>query len=291
MWRIWSWLSCVAVALFLPVSTLLAATSVWKVEKHNNVIYLVGTCHVLNAGDHPLPAEFNQAYKAAEQIIFETDIAATSSPAFQLKFLQALAVEQGKTLETSLKPATWTALTQFLKERNMPVESFTYYSPAGMTIMLTVMEYQRLGMSPAYGVDFHFNNQAAKDKKATGYLESIDEQLNFLSNMGKGQEDDMVLYTLQELAKAEEFIGKLKEYWRAGDMQALDTLGLVEMREKFRGTYEDLILKRNNNWMPHIEKMLTDTGTEAVMVGALHLAGPDGLLVQLKAKGYKVQQL
>lgn len=278
-------------SLFLYAAEVSAGTSVWKVEKHDSVVYLAGTCHMLNASDHPLPAEFEQAYAAADMLIFETDISGSSSPAFQLKFLQAVAVEPGKTLETSLKPDTYKALTEFLKQRNIPVESFMYYSPAGMTLMLSLMEYQRLGMSPTYGVDFYFNNKASKSLKTTEHLESLDDQLKFISNMGKGQENEMVMYTLRELDKSEVFISKLKEYWRKGDMQALDELGLKEMREKFKETYHDLIVKRNNNWLPQIEEMLLDEKVETVMVGALHLAGPDGLLTQLKAKGYKVEQL
>lgn len=277
--------------LSLVTASVFAGTSVWKIEKNNASIYLVGTCHVLNASDHPLPAEFDKAYEAASIVVFETDIAGTGSPAFQLKFLQALAVEKGKTLETSLKPETWKALSDFLKARNMPVESFMQYSPAGMTLMLTMMEYQRLGMSPAYGVDFHYEKKARAASKTVEHLESLDEQLAFIANMGKGQEDQMLMYTLKELGNSETMIKQLKTHWRNGDAQALDEVALKEMREKFNSTYKDLIVKRNNNWMPQIEDMLTNAQVETVMVGALHLVGRDGLLAQLKAKGYKVEQL
>lgn len=63
------------------------------------------------------------------------------------------------------------------------------------------------------------------------------------------------------------------------------------MREKFPDTYAEMIVNRNNKWMPEIEAMLADKPTEAVMVGALHLVGPDGLIELLKKKGYKVTQL
>jgi uncharacterized protein len=276
-------------AFFAVASQAIAASSVWKVQHKNNTLYLAGTFHLLNESDHPLPEEFNLAYAAASKIVFETDLTAAQSPEFQLKFLKALAAAPGGTLKTSLKPETWAKLSAFMQERKVPIERFEYYSPAGMTLMLALMEYQRMGMTPVYGVDFHFSNLAIKDQKSTHYLESIDDQLGFLAALGQG--DEMVLYTLDELSKMEVFVQKLKQYWREGNTEELDKIASLELREKFKETYELIVVKRNNKWLPQIEAMLGDEKTEAVMVGAMHLAGPDGLLVQLQQKGYKVQQV
>jgi uncharacterized protein YbaP (TraB family) len=43
--------------------------------------------------------------------------------------------------------------------------------------------------------------------------------------------------------------------------------------------------------MPQIEKMLTTAEIELILVGALHLAGQEGLLNQLEKKGYGVTNL
>jgi hypothetical protein len=37
--------------------------------------------------------------------------------------------------------------------------------------------------------------------------------------------------------------------------------------------------------------MLRSRETELVLVGALHLVGPEGLIAQLKRRGYRVEQL
>lgn len=49
--------------------------------------------------------------------------------------------------------------------------------------MLTMLEYQRLGMSPDYGVDNYFNNKALADNKKIMGLETADEQLGFITSM------------------------------------------------------------------------------------------------------------
>lgn len=280
-----------ALSVLLFASSAFAETAVWKVSKGKSILYIAGTCHLLNESDHPLPPEFERAYQAADEIVFETDIGGASTPEFQMKFMQALSLSDGKTLKTSLKPETYKSLADFMASRQLPIDNFAPFSPGGVTLVLTVMEYQRLGMSQEYGVDTFFNSKAQADKKTIGFLESLDTQLTFIANMGVGQEDEMVLYSLRELEKAEETIADIKKYWREGKNKEMDELAIKEMREKFNDTYKELIVQRNNNWLPQIEAMLADANTEAVMVGALHLAGPDGLLAMLSAKGYDVKQL
>jgi len=48
-----------------------AESSVWVVKGAKATVYLTGSCHVLRASDHPLPAEFEAAYAQSRQIIFE----------------------------------------------------------------------------------------------------------------------------------------------------------------------------------------------------------------------------
>ena len=52
-------------------------------------------------------------------------------------------------------------------------------------------------------------------------------------------------------------------------------------------------MARNDAWVPRIQKRLTDAGTDdtLVVVGALHLLGPDGVVEKLRAKGYKVERV
>lgn len=42
--------------------------------------------------------------------------------------------------------------------------------------------------------------------------------------------------------------------------------------------------------MPHIEGMMNNKPVELILVGALHLVGKDGLLQQLRNKGYIVKK-
>ncbi len=266
-------------------------TSVWRVSNDKHFIYLAGTFHLLNANDHPLPEQFEKAYTAADELVFEIDINGSQTPEYQSMVMKAMLNSDGKSLESKLKPETYQALSTFLESRNIPITNFLTFSPGAVTLMVAVIEYQRIGMSPYHGVESWFNRKALTDKKSIGELETIDQQLEFIRNLGVGQEDEIVLYTLKELERIESFTSEMKNLWRTGDINTLDSLVLKELREKFPDAYATMIVNRNNAWIPKIEKMLEDKDVEAVMVGAAHMAGPDGLIHQLKAKGYTIQQL
>ncbi len=62
------------------------------------------------------------------------------------------------------------------------------------------------------------------------------------------------------------------------------------MMEDYPQVYRSLLVERNNNWLPKIERLISQPEQKFILVGALHLVGEDGLLKQLKNKGYQVQQ-
>ena len=84
---------------------------------------------------------------------------------------------------------------------------------------------------------------------------------------------------------------KLHAAWLAGDMQGMADVGVTPFKADYPTIYENLLVTRNNNWLPKVIKMLNDQPTEFILVGALHLAGPDSVLAKLKAKGYKIEKL
>ena len=79
--------------------------------------------------------------------------------------------------------------------------------------------------------------------------------------------------------------------WRSGDLEALEELAGTPLREQFPRVYQSLLVARNNAWMPQIESMAGSPEIELVLVGALHLAGEDGLLAQLARRGYLIRQM
>ncbi len=66
---------------------------------------------------------------------------------------------------------------------------------------------------------------------------------------------------------------------------------MVRALQKYPAAYQSLIVERNHNWMPQLEKCLARTTPCMVVVGAAHLVGPDGLLTLVQRKGYRIEQM
>lgn len=266
-----------------------ADSPVWKVVKGEHHLFIGGTIHILSKSDYPLPSNFEKAYSQSAIIVFETDIQKLQTPEFQQKLLNKVVYTDGRNLKTLLSKATFEELALHLSNRGIPIAQFLNFKVGMLASTLTIIELQRLGLLGA-GVDEFFNMRAINDQKVLGQLETVDEQLMFISTMGDGREDEMVSYTLRDLKKLPEMMQSIKDAWRHGDNQKLNRIALTPVKSEFPDVYDQIILGRNNAWMPKIEAMLKTRDVEFVLVGVLHLVGDDGILRKLASRGYDIQK-
>lgn len=280
------------ISIGLLPSTSYSKSSVWKVSKDDKHFYLGGTVHILNASDHPLPKEFLHAYENSDKLIFETNISESKTPEAQQKFLYAMLFKSERKLSDDLDAKTFQDLNSFLASRQIPIASFAKFRPWAVALTISVLEYQRIGMVPEYGVEEFFNKQATLDNKQLGHLESLDEQISFISSMESIEPNLLINYTLRDLENLSELSNFLKDSWRTGDIEAFTTHSLiVQMKTEFPEIYNTLIADRNNNWMSDILALNSNELIEFVLVGTMHLNSKDGLLNQLKIAGYEITQL
>lgn len=277
--------------LLLAFSFGAQAQSVWQVSDGQNKLFLAGTMHLLKNEDYPLASAYDKAYQQADTLIFETDIGVLNDLGSQLKMLQQFMYQDGNDLSKVLQPAVYSDFIEQAKALGLTENQIKLFKPGPASILLAAQLYRNLGYT-AEGVDLFYFKKAEADAKKLGWLESVEFQSTLLANLGAGVDpNELLKATAEEMKYAETSIETLRQTWKAGDMQ-----GLYEANEPFiklqPQIYDDLLFKRNDNWLPQIETYLNDsTGTEMVLVGALHLGGERGVIEQLKAKGYQVQQV
>ena len=267
-----------------------ADTSVWVATSGATKVYLGGTVHLLRPGDYPLPEEYDQAYADSERLFFETDVSSMNDMSVQATMLQQLTYSDARSLKTVLSEEAYETLASHLATVGMPIMMMEKFKPGLVVSTLQLLEFQKLGFTPQ-GVDVYFNNRALGDAKSVGELESVQAQINYIANMGEGNESEFILLSLGDLEEISSSMESLITAWREGDIQALAELFVDDMRLESEELYNSLLLERNQNWLPIIEQMFKEDGNEFVLVGAAHLVGEDGLLSLLEAKGYQVEQL
>lgn len=267
-----------------------AESSVWKVQKGGATMYLGGTCHLLRPSDFPLPAEFEQAYRESEIIVLETDVGGFNDPAIQAKLMSSATYADGTTIDKHISSQTYALLTEYCTSRGISLETLKHFRPSMITMMITVMELNKLGVSQE-GVDMFFYNLAAKDQKPIEGLETVDEQIRFMTEMGQGDEDALITHTINETKSLEEQYGRLVDAWRTGDIPKLYDFMVSELKVKTPGLYKKLLYDRNKNWLPLIDAYQKTPKKEFILVGVAHLVGPEGLIESLIQKGYEVEKL
>lgn len=275
-------------ALMTCTVTASADSMVWEVTKGDNRLFLAGTVHLLKPSDYPLPEEYQQTFAEADALVFEADSDALMSPEFGMKVAQKMMLPQGQTLSTVLEPDVYQQLKAFAEGRGLPIEPLAGFKPAFVALSLFMLELQRLGFSE--GVETVYSNKAKAAGKTLMALETPDEQLNMMLAMAELEPNDFVRFNLADIDKMSEVMDEIAAAFKRGDDEELFELSAEPMLDYSKSLYKTLLVERNRNWLTDIETYLETPEVELVMVGALHLSGPDSVVAMLKDKGFAVKR-
>ncbi len=265
----------------------------WKVSDADNSIYLLGSFHLLKPSDYPTAAEIDAAFDQASEVVFEIPPAALADPATGMKMLQASGYADGRSLSQVLDPGELEQLDALFRASGQSVASVEAYEPWFINLSLVMGMSQAMGFDSTHGLDQHLIARAAEKGKPTAGLETIDAQLAALDGMPMEEQVESLVEFVQDPAQAQVDLARMHDAWRQGDMDALETLAIDEMKSRTPESYRLVNVARNDAWLPGLQAMLDGRADEDVLVvvGAMHLLGEDGLVDKLGAAGYAVERM
>lgn len=282
MFRIFSFFT------FVLLSSAVFADGVWKISKGPEHFYLAGSIHLLSTDDYPLPPEYLKALHNSDSLVLETDLAQLSSPAGIQQMIDLNSYPSGENLLQQLSEPLARQLADYCKKNNIPLEQITRFKPAFAAVMLTTTQLQAQGAT-APGVDAYLQDEAKKaGKKVTG-LETMQQHLAVLTELNDSGAETLIKSTMEDLTDSSEDFDAMRKAWRSGDLQQLEHLYLDDLKS-YPAIYQSLIVKRNNAWVKQLVQARYQTPV-FVVVGALHLAGNDGLIKQLAQQGYQITKV
>ncbi len=280
----------IVLGLLLASTTLPAQTSVWKITKDRKTIYLGGTCSLLRATDYPLPKEFDQAFTAAPQIVFETDFLQLQTPSMQQLIAARTPVSGSNTLDKILSQSSWQSLQAICGMAGIPEDNMSKVRAWRCRAMLTSIETQKLGVSPKT-VDTYFFQRTVGTQKTVTNLDTVEQHIDFLTQPGTGRESELIDYSLKEINGLSDKQELIIKAWKEGDLAKLDELLLKNLRQEHPALHRELTTQQSTAWLPKLEALFQTPKAKFVLVGIEHIAGSDGLLAQLRQRGYTVEQL
>jgi uncharacterized protein YbaP (TraB family) len=270
-----------------------AASYLWEVSSLTNRVYLFGTIHAGKAEWYPLPRVVEDAFDDSRVLVVEADITDANAMA---RSSRAMRYTWPANLETHVPAAEYARFRKLLPRYAIAEDQVIEVKPFMAVSLLVFSEWARLGYQPRYGVDGYFIARAKDAKKPIVELEGVDAQVRLMESLT--DKENLVLFkgTLDALESGLTGVQVqgMVSAWQGGDAAAMLEVAR-RYNEKVPGAreFEDkFIWSRHAAMLEKIEGYLGQTRTRHfIAVGALHLAGPDGLVELLRKKGYVVRQL
>ncbi|MEM9818036.1 MAG: TraB/GumN family protein [Cyanobacteria bacterium P01_D01_bin.6] len=285
----------------MPIPTLNAASAndlaaetdanfLWQIATPSNTVYLLGSIHFLTADSYPLPAAMEAAFRDAENLVLEADVGPDNEADIAVLLLDKALPEPGESLAEVLSPGTYGLAAQATEEFGLFIQTFEQFEPWFLAISLTSLQLIDLGFLPEYGVDQYFYRQAEATETPILFLETVEQQFDLFEQLSIEEQRLFTEQTLAELDQFEASFNDIVAAWDAGDSDRMTEILLTEFEDN-PAMQEIFLSDRNRDWVEQILPWLGSDEDYLIVVGALHLVGPDNVLELLSAEGYEAEQL
>ncbi|HSN57317.1 MAG TPA: TraB/GumN family protein [Candidatus Sulfomarinibacteraceae bacterium] len=260
----------------------------WRVRSDTATVWLLGSIHFMKADASPLSPAVEQAFTSSSVVVFEADLGDLQRAAVGM--IAAGGLEDGTKLEEVVPAPLYRKVVGRLEELGMGAATVGSMRPWMAALTLTSLELSRAGYLGDQGIDATLYERAGRAGKERRGLETAEYQVSLFASLSDEEGLDFLRYTLEELDSVIPMVDEIVAAWRAGETERLEAL-LAEGFDEHPELYRRFVTDRNRRWLPGIEALLRDGGGGLVVVGSLHLVGPEGLVALLEAEGYEVTQL
>lgn len=274
----------------------------WLLEDENgNSMYMLGSMHILNEADYPLPKKLAEAYDDCDAIAIECDVVNLSAE--DAEKLESYLIYDDQTIITShVSKEAFEAMKGLLEEYGVYNVLFLMYNPLMFDSLISSCSAAEAGLNYE-GYDNYFIRVAMEDNKTIHEIEGIelqcekvyvvdDEILNLYANTYIGVTTEMLKKQMIDLHAA----------WRAGTVEEyLNSLEDYEFEGGYDFTDEELAIlnqysydtceARNYHMADRAEELLAGDEKVLYIVGAAHFVGEEGLISLLTERGYTITEL
>lgn len=287
--------------------------------------YMMGTLHSLPGNLLDSMPTYHQAEEACQQFYSEVDtlnlksIVMTRNKADH----QKMRLPDGKTIADVLNKEQLDLLDKRLKENfyisikdklaqdsaNVVCKAEPLFYKIFMEIILSMTETKKMHAN-AYEdnpdrrndtstiIDAACLDRAKKRNMKIGELDDIEGMNKLLEEAEhktadiSAQVDSLMAFLenyekyKQNIIKQAQNLKDTEELWRKGDYERFANNDLIKEMEQ----EPTLVKMRNERWLPKMLNAMNEAPTMFVFGGG-HLVGKDGIIQQLRSRGYKVEQI
>ncbi|ADU12213.1 TraB/GumN family protein [Asticcacaulis excentricus] len=282
----------VAVAALLPLGAAQAketapAPKMWVIKDADSTVYLYGSFHILKSDTQWRTPALDKVFNSADTLYLEVPNIDDQAAATAL--VQKYGIDPTGSLLKPYTPEEQKLIRETYAKYGLNIDQLVMLKPWLASLMLAMAQMQKEGFDPNIGVDKTLLAAARAKNLPVKGLETMEDQMKLLSQDVFGEESKALLDTVKEDANVKAQFTKLLTAWQTGDLKGMEVLMIDEMKAKTPKMYEAVMVNRNRNWVQPIKDVLAGSGTQMIVVGAGHLAGPDSVQALLKKEGIKVE--
>jgi uncharacterized protein len=256
----------------------------WRVVNAPAPFYIVGSMHELRKSDSDVATEFNKEIDQSQKFIFERDPANNDPTDLWRKLNANTTYPRGVTIQQKVRPSTFALLTRIAR---IPLGAYETQKPWA----IAAFNLKAQGMDTVksrWSVD-HYIYEKIRHRADTAGLETIDEFVRSFSEMDDRESESFLLQSIEYGQRSPELLDETIAAWESGSRSRI--YELYAPRRNGSDGYWRWIEKRTALWIPRIEDAIKSRKPTMVIVGALHVSGPRGVIAELEKRGYKLEQL
>lgn len=296
----------VCLLLFFP-QTVLSQTGkfekglLWEVTGNDleKPSYILGTHHLVHVDFVDSIPNLRYVMDNVEQTVGEVVLSPEELKQMQQKVMSAVMMPEGKSYSSILSEGDYNILnTRLTQKMNMGLDQLGRLIPSMIGQMYVVIVYREL--DPSFdpqkhkAIDDYIQQVSRENGKLVLGLESVEDQIYaiYTSDSIEQQAEDLLCQVVNSEFSVKS-LRMLNEYYEQGELGKICDLWYNNPDDPCQPTQEqrDRMNKdRNDKWIQKLPAIMKDKSS-LVVVGALHLAGEDGILSQLDKIGYSVTRV
>jgi len=253
----------------------------WKIDKEDKkTSYLYGTIHISDPEVTTLPNVVDKALRESDQFVME----ALPDMEQMMAFSKSMFFLDGRLLSTFIDEPVYERTKQILSSYRLGAESISVLKPWAAFL---IMNYP-----PDHGepLDLVLLSIAQQNNIEVNGLESLKEQGEIFSDLDMKDQITLLRDTVCHYDVVEKDFKAMKAFYLKRDLGGLyKYVQRYSISDKplYQKLMKKLIEDRNHIMFDRMQTML-DKGNAFIAIGAMHLAGKEGVLSLLEKQGYRV---
>lgn len=243
--------------------------------------YIFGTIHLIPAEDYFFNEIMEEKLEKCKTLAMEIDI--NMSLADQISIVRKIMLPDNKSLSDFMTEEEYEKFSNYILD-SLKIKKSKWNKIIKLKPMFSVSIILNELMPETKTYEIELNKIAKKKKMNVIGLETVDYQIDVLNSISIEKQVEMIsadYFTGDPIIELLEIVSIYKK------QNINKMLELYKEDDTMLEFEDELLINRNNNWIPVIEKQIKG-GSTFIAVGAMHLPGEIGILNLLKQKAYKV---